>query len=39
MNRDLPLLLAVTLLMAAAVGCAGLLSEPQHLARTQEEAA
>ena len=39
MNRDLPLLLAVTLLMAAAVGCAGLLSEPQHLARIQEEAA
>ena len=39
MNRDLPLLLAVTLLMAAAVGVAGLLSEPLQLAGAQAEAA
>lgn len=28
MNRDLPVLLATTLFMAAAVGCAGLVAEP-----------
>ena len=39
MNRDLPLLLAVTLLMAAAVGCAGFFSEPQRFTQAREEAA
>ncbi len=33
MNRDLPVLLATTLLMATVVGCAGLLAEPA--ARTE----
>ena len=31
-NRDLPLLVAITLLMALAVGCASLWSEPVHSA-------
>jgi ABC-type dipeptide/oligopeptide/nickel transport system permease component len=35
MNRDLPVLLAVTLMMATAVACAGLISHP---ARTLETA-
>ncbi len=39
MNRDLPLLLAVTLLMAVAVGGAGLFSEPQRFASLSQEAA
>jgi peptide/nickel transport system permease protein len=39
MNRDLPVLLAVTLLMAAAVGCAGFLSEPLRVTCVQAEAA
>ncbi len=36
-NRDLPLLLAVTLLMAAAVGAAGLLAEPLRAAGLELE--
>ncbi len=38
-NRDLPLLLAVTLLMAAAVAAAGLLGEPSRTADAQAEVA
>jgi peptide/nickel transport system permease protein len=39
MNRDLPLLLAITLLMAAAVGAAGLLTEPWELSHEGVETA
>ncbi len=39
MNRDLPLLLAITLLMAMAVASAGLLSEPLRIADSSMEAA